>query len=447
MNYNSKVPLINSKLLNIWEGSGVWGISVPIYVLCALALNLTLPVNALSDAGDDLLLLTIPAISRCRYTIDQSELTFTASGGDLGVVVTTSGASCAWLTQIPSEASSWLSATTGGTGTGTITVTATANTDSQSRSTNVQVAGLTVAVNQAGAGGSTHTLPDTGQTKCYNNSAEITCPSPGEAFYGQDGNYQGVQPSYRDNNDGTVTDLVTGLVWEKISDGIMRVFSDATSYCQGLSEGSSDWRIPSSKELLTIVDLGMSLPSMNSIFECSGLNNYYNTWSSTTDAAYPSDMRYMNFSYGFDGSLSGAYGSAYSRCVSGGDLTAPVYIDNNDGTVSDQSYGLMWEKVGSSSGMTWKQALELCENAETGGYADWRLPNILELGFLVDNLYNNPAIDPIFIESGNAYWSGTTYSAEAGSAWYIDFDRGYNGTLGKLANENHARCVRGGLMN
>ena len=32
-------------------------------------------------------------------------------------------------------------------------------------------------------------IPDTGQTKCYNNTKEIPCPAPGEPFYGQDGNY------------------------------------------------------------------------------------------------------------------------------------------------------------------------------------------------------------------------------------------------------------------
>jgi hypothetical protein len=29
-------------------------------------------------------------------------------------------------------------------------------------------------------------LPDTGQTECYNDAAEIACPAPGEGFYGQD---------------------------------------------------------------------------------------------------------------------------------------------------------------------------------------------------------------------------------------------------------------------
>ena len=38
--------------------------------------------------------------------------------------------------------------------------------------------------------------PDTGQTKCYNNSAEIPCPVPGETFYGQDAQFQGPARSF-----------------------------------------------------------------------------------------------------------------------------------------------------------------------------------------------------------------------------------------------------------
>ena len=29
-------------------------------------------------------------------------------------------------------------------------------------------------------------IPDTGQTKCHNDTAEIPCPAPGEDFCGQD---------------------------------------------------------------------------------------------------------------------------------------------------------------------------------------------------------------------------------------------------------------------
>ena len=39
-------------------------------------------------------------------------------------------------------------------------------------------------------------MPDTGQTKCYNNTEEIPCPQPGEDFYGQDAQYAGPARSY-----------------------------------------------------------------------------------------------------------------------------------------------------------------------------------------------------------------------------------------------------------
>jgi hypothetical protein len=69
-------------------------------------------------------------------------------------------------------------------------------------------------------------VPDTGQTKCYDNSAEILCPSQGQPFYGQDGCYSINPPSYtkRDANGNDlpdnattwamVRDKLTGCIWE-----------------------------------------------------------------------------------------------------------------------------------------------------------------------------------------------------------------------------------------
>ena len=58
-------------------------------------------------------------------------------------------------------------------------------------------------------------IPDTGQTLCYDDSDTIICPEEGEAFYGQDAQITGNTPSYTDNGDGTITDNVTGLMWQK----------------------------------------------------------------------------------------------------------------------------------------------------------------------------------------------------------------------------------------
>ncbi len=50
----------------------------------------------------------------------------------------------------------------------------------------------------------------TGQTACYDDYRAIAPPRPGQAFYGQDAQHPGVRPVYRDNGDGTVSDLIPG---------------------------------------------------------------------------------------------------------------------------------------------------------------------------------------------------------------------------------------------
>ena len=59
-------------------------------------------------------------------------------------------------------------------------------------------------------------IPDTGQTKCFDNDYEIPCPSPGQDFYGQDANYAPCNPhSYTELGNGIVRDNVTTLEWQK----------------------------------------------------------------------------------------------------------------------------------------------------------------------------------------------------------------------------------------
>ena len=55
----------------------------------------------------------------------------------------------------------------------------------------------------------------TGQTKCYDNRSEIAPPKIGQPFYGQDAQHPGLPAHYRDNGDGTISDLNTGLMWVK----------------------------------------------------------------------------------------------------------------------------------------------------------------------------------------------------------------------------------------
>jgi hypothetical protein len=59
------------------------------------------------------------------------------------------------------------------------------------------------------------TWPDTGQTKCYNDTVEIPCPDEGQPFYGQDAQYNGPARSYTDLGSGMIQDNTTGMIWEQ----------------------------------------------------------------------------------------------------------------------------------------------------------------------------------------------------------------------------------------
>jgi hypothetical protein len=72
-------------------------------------------------------------------------------------------------------------------------------------------------------------------------------------------------PLYEDNGDGTVTDLVTGLMWQQAVAPGSYTFSEATAYCrltlssEGLG-GHHDWRLPSYVELGSLVDFTAADP-------------------------------------------------------------------------------------------------------------------------------------------------------------------------------------------
>jgi hypothetical protein len=110
-------------------------------------------------------------------------------------------------------------------------------------------------------------VPDTGQTLCYDWADIMTCPAPGEDFYGQDGSYLINPPSLTDNGNGTVTDNLTGLVWEQqtaVNEQLVYAYSDAVNYCENLTLGSrSDWRIPTRKEYSTVLNYGRLSPSLD----------------------------------------------------------------------------------------------------------------------------------------------------------------------------------------
>ena len=127
-----------------------------------------------------------------------------------------------------------------------------------------------VAVNSTSAKEKLSQVIDTGQVKCYNNAREISCPKPGQPFYGQDARYEGNVSSYRDNGDGTITDLNTGLMWSKAVDKKKVSLIEAEKIVKRMTLGGhADWRVPNIKELYSLIDfrgyVGFSGRNMSSV--------------------------------------------------------------------------------------------------------------------------------------------------------------------------------------
>ena len=85
---------------------------------------------------------------------------------------------------------------------------------------------------------------DSGVSKAYSDSEEISPPRPGEAFYGQDASYSMHPASYTKNPDGTVSDNVTGLMWEADMGQKMTLEEAGTKASASRLGGHSDWRVP-----------------------------------------------------------------------------------------------------------------------------------------------------------------------------------------------------------
>jgi hypothetical protein len=276
---------------------------------------------------------------------------------------------------------------------------------------------------------SSYCLPDTGQTVSYTDT------------FGEDSDYLIHPPAYRDNGDGTVNDLNTGLMWQQATSSYTMNWASAGSHCSGLSlAGHSDWRLPAVDELQSIVDYGELNPVIDTTAFPGTQSSGY--WSSTTSVSYTSSAWPVSFSSGHvaDGSESNSYGV---RCVRGSSSVSS-FTYNGDGTVTDNTTGLMWQQAKTSSGMTWEGSLTYCEGLTLANQSDWRLPNIKELGSIVDRSQSGLSIDTTAFPGtpSSPYWSSTTYVGNTSWAWSVLFSSGYVWSYDKSGSYD-VRCVRG----
>ena len=146
-----------------------------------------------------------------------------------------------------------------------------------------------------------------------------------------------------------------------------------------------------------------------------------------------------------------------------GDLelgAARSYTNNLDGTITDNTTGLMWEKLTNDSSIhdkdytySWANAFAVkiaaLNSANFAGHNDWRLPNINELQTLANYGTFNPAIDPAFnngvdsFTQSSVYWSSTTVAGFPSRASFVNFFNGFVSPNFK-SNVFFVRAVRGG---
>lgn len=298
---------------------------------------------------------------------------------------------------------------------------------------------------------------DTGQLGCYDDAGDRTLwfnwPKPGEAFYGQDGQFDGNRFNYAISvDDLTVSDAVTQLTWMRNfavnpddEDDFRFTHEEALEYIDWLNAekfgGFSDWRLPSVKELYSLMNFSgnsnTDTPDADgtpyiddSVFgfrwgdpDGDGVDDEgggHDVGTRAIDAQYWSSTKYVGRVYGDDEAAFGVnfgdgrikayviapgsdkYGGKtvsehFVRAVRGQRYGFNRFVDNSDGTISDLASGLMWTTKDSGAdepvGLDWRDALAYAEDMTTGGHDDWRVPNIKELQSIVDYARAPDALD------------------------------------------------------
>jgi Protein of unknown function (DUF1566) len=274
------------------------------------------------------------------------------------------------------------------------------------------------------------------------------------------------KPGSAANNLGCVQDNVTGLYWEIRSpdapggwtarytnfsttynpNGLLNGPLDAGFYIQSVNQkekcGFADWRLPSVIELQGLYDYGTGgvdkrfLPDVqadrywtsdNDSNKADGENAWVVMFSSGSTAN--SAFRFHQW-----GALRLVHGTPFSAS----DKTR-FTISSDGQSVTDAKTALIWQRcsagtqwsggscVGTPACVTYDQAVSLAAAQRSATGFSWRIPNIKELGTLVDVTTNNPAINVSAFPStsSSGYWSDTpTFTKKSAAFWYVDFGLG-----------------------
>lgn len=345
-------------------------------------------------------------------------------------------------------------------------------------------------------------LNDTGQNVCYDyNSVVVACNVSGalpglDAFHGRDAAAaagftfkagggtagfdftkicangdaagSGTCPANPTANTGPnpaatewacTRDNVTGLLWSLESHTGGTWVSYSASATTSRCGQASGWRMPATRELLSIIHGGTSSPAIDTAYFPGTQSNWY--WAAEVEAIDPADLANPNpvnhpnawmvdFSDGMAGTNTKTDLSFPTRLVWGSAPTQGPFIVHPDATVTDTATSLMWDRctygaTGSdclggtpmtATGDYWPLAFAevgAANAAKYKGYDDWRLPNKNELESLVNRALGHvgPKIDgaafPQTLGSSllqGRYLTSTTLFGNPAFFDYVDFGRG-----------------------
>ena len=185
------------------------------------------------------------------------------------------------------------------------------------------------------------------------------------------------------NNDGTITDSATGLMWQAETKSYTKTWTEALLYCDQLTLADySDWRLPSREELRSIVDYSKY---GFSIFEAFNDNVSEFFWSSTS-VAKDTDLAWgIRFNGGYDNRYS-KYLTYSVRAVRGGQNRQPDHLvivspKQGDFLKYGEVVSIIWNtaniggNVRISLSINGGKAFSIIElQTENDGKYDWTIP-------------------------------------------------------------------------
>lgn len=260
-------------------------------------------------------------------------------------------------------------------------------------------------------------LPDTGQNISYTNT------------FGEDNDYNFNTPLFRVNGNGTVTDSVTGLMWQQTDGGEMTI-ENAIIYCDTLTlAGYSDWRLPNAHEAFSILNHQNTRPAMeDNIFVTTSaeywwtvdrqVNDVSKIWVTNAGGGIGNHPKNETIS-------AGGAKQIHVRAVR--DTRTPTIVlnhftNNGNGTITDNLTNLVWQQTALPDSLTWENALNYADTFSIAGINDWRLPNIKEIQSINDESRINPSVNTTYFQNIGVgrFWSSTTLPNQTSKAWYLD---------------------------